>query len=143
MHITLCTPDKRTTTPPHGDPLRKTAAQQRVVTDAPHSGTVRTVRISLAIRECTEEDVARWLQVSLGAIYGAPLDLGISFGFGVGEWGVERCVHIDSATPANFSEWLRYVLAHFGQTCAYVCFNGNEAWEFAQRGEWSRITGRK
>lgn len=125
----------------------KSVGTPRTLGVAPHSGTVRTVRISFAVdpesarRPEWQKDVAKLLQSSL-VIDDSPLDLGLSFGYGVGEWGVEECVHVDTATPYDFTRWLSWVLGTFKQTCAYVCFNGTEAWECTVHGEWNPITGR-
>ena len=104
---------------------------------------LRVVRISFALPEqANESDVAHYLQRSIEAMpKSAPIDLGISFGYGVGAWGVEKCVHIETATAQPYSAWVRRLLATYGQTCAYVCINGCEAWELNVAGHWSPITG--
>lgn len=87
-----------------------------------------------------QEEVAKTIFASLAAP-GAPLDVGISFGYGAGAWGCEPCVHVETATPNDITDWLVGLLDCWTQDCAYVSVNGRTAYEVNHRGKWSPITG--
>lgn len=111
---------------------------------------VKTFRISFAygndfqpsalLTHREQYELALKLQGSLSRD-GAPLDIGISFGYGAGSWGCEQCVHIETATPNDITDWLTHLLNNCGQDCAYVNIDG-KPFELNIAGEWYPITGR-
>jgi hypothetical protein len=120
--------------------LLRDATGPRTVREALHP--VRIYRVSIATPALAPETIAEGVQQSFEAVDVAPIDAGVSFGYGVGAWGVEPCVHIDTATPVDVTAWVVYLLDRWGQGCAYVSIDGREAWECNVRGVWSPITGR-
>jgi hypothetical protein len=101
----------------------------------------RVVRISMAYPKVhSRRNVALHIQAMMD-LPEAPLDAGVTFGYGVGAWGCEDCVHIETATPDDISQWIVTLLEHFQQECAYVCLDGRFAYELSVQGKWTAITG--
>lgn len=152
-------PTPRTDAPYHGFRIVERGQEFRAIEDshavpefAPvlkrskprFDGYVRPVTISVAYNNDVYgmRDAAREVQEIVAlATHGeiVPRDAGLTFGYGVGSWGLESCVHINTCSPVDPTHFIYLLLLAFKQTCAYVEVDGL-GWE-VQDSEWNPITG--
>ena len=135
--------DPKTRTAPHGDPLRAIVFNTRAAPPHHAPSHVHTYRVAIessAWSTDTDNVVRKLDHLRPDAI----LDAAVWFGYGVGEWGTQRALFIETATPnaSALEDWVIRILGHAGQTCAYVNIDGAHAFELNHNGEWSPITGR-
>ena len=157
--------DDKKHTPPHGDQLFSPSLLRRAIehvknpdrqhqTDSPVLTTRAeveavgdpqppvTYRIAFAIASDVLADAVIKIDIIRQTV--GPTDLTLSFGWGLGGWGIERCAIIETATRHGFDveTFVMRCLKRFGQTCAYVNVDG-APWELDKQGHWSSITGEK
>jgi hypothetical protein len=105
---------------------------------------VHTFRVAIALPEWLPETRAeRAVVTAVDRLRPVEvIDASVSFGWGIGAYGTEQCVFIDTATPERgaLARWIVSLLVAWNQECAYVSVDG-QPFELNVDSVWSPITG--